>query len=207
MRTLEKILALGILTGLILKFSLISGGDILTLWTTLLLACLYYPLGFLFFNQIRLRHVFKKTAYKDLSALKVIFAIVTGIGLSVICVGSLFKLLSLTGADQMLTIGLVITVITLTISISLFLKSKGMTSKFTIWRTSIGGVLGLVLLLTPELSIIKLQYRNHPDYIRAYEKYLTDPKNESLTKEKEREYYRIILTEEEFKLYEKSAGS
>ncbi len=206
MRILEKILALGILAGLVLKFSLISGGDILTLWSTLLLACIYYPFGFLFFNQIRLRHVFKKIAYNDISALQVIFAIVTGIGLSVICVGSLFKLLSLTGANQMLTIGFVVTVITLTISAILFIKSKGIASKFTIWRTSIGGVIGLILLLTSEISIIKLQYRNHPDYIRAYEKYLENPKNEVLSQEKEREYYRIILTDEEFQLYEKNTG-
>lgn len=206
MKIVEKILVLGILTGLITKFSLIPGGDILILWSTLLLGCIYYPLGFLFFNQIRLRHVFKKDAYKDVSAMDVVLAIVTGIGLSVICVGSLFKLLSLTGADQMLIIGLAINVITFAISLFLVLERRRIANKRIVWRTSIAMVIALILLLTPELSIVKLQYRNHPDYISAYEKYLEDPKNEVLIQEKEREYYRIILTEEEFNLYEKSVG-
>jgi hypothetical protein len=204
MKIVEKILAIGILTGLILKLSLISGGDTLILWSTLLLACLYYPLGFLFFNQIRLRHVFEKDAYKDVSALDVILAIVTGIGLSIICVGALFKLLSLTGADQMLIVRLAINVIIFSISMLLFLKKRGITSKPIIWRTSIAMVIALILFLTSELSIVRLHYRNHPDYIRAYEKYLDDPKNEVLIREKEKEYYRIILTEEEFNLYENS---
>lgn len=206
MKLFEKILLVGILIGIITKFSLIPGGDILILWPTLLLACIYYPLGFLFFNQIRLRHVFKRDAYKHVSAVDVIFAIVTGIGLSIICVGSLFKLLSLTGADQMLRIGIAINVITFAISLFSLLKRRGIADKHIVWRTSIAMVFSFILLLTPQLSIVKLQYRKHPAYISAYEKYLADPNNEVLIQEKEREYYRILLTKEEFDLYEKSVG-
>ena len=206
MKILEKILAFGILISLILKFSLISGGDVLTLWTTLILACIYYTFGFLFFNQIRLRHIFKKASYKDVSALKIIFAIVTGLGLSIISLGSLFKLLNLSGADEMLMIGLIVTSIVLIISLTLFLKNNDTNSKFTLWRVSIIGGIGVILMLTSELSIVKFQYRNHPDYIDAYAKYLSDPRNEELQKKKEMEYYRIILTEEEFRMYEKSTN-
>ena len=104
MRILEKGLVFGILIALILKFSLVPGGDTLTLWTILILACIYHPLGFLFFNQIRLRHILKKTAYASVTATDIILAVVTGLGLSIVCVGLLFKLLDLTGGNQMFSL-------------------------------------------------------------------------------------------------------
>ena len=206
MKIFEKILAIAIVISLILKFSLIPGGDILTLWTTLILACIYYPFGFLFFNEIRLRHIFKKAAYKNVTVKKIIFGVLTGLGLSIICVGTIFKFLLLTGGDQMLLLGLIITSIVLIISLTLFLKNKDTNSKFILMRSSIMGGVGVILILTTELSIVKLQYRNHPDYINSYAKYLSDPKNEELRKKREMEYYRITLTEEEFKKYEKSTN-
>lgn len=130
----------------------------------------------------------------------------TGLGLSIISLGSLFKLLNLSGADEMLMIGLIVTSIVLIISLTLFLKNNDTNSKFTLWRVSIIGGIGVILMLTSELSIVKFQYRNHPDYIDAYAKYLSDPRNEELQKKKEMEYYRIILTEEEFRMYEKSTN-
>lgn len=204
MKILEKILAFGIVTALILKFTLIPGGDTLTLWTILLLACLYYPLGFLFFNQIRLRHIFKKDVYKNLTALKIVFAAVAGLGLSIVCIGILFKLLQLTGADQMLLMGLVLSIIVFVVSMFLFLKNKDVISKSVLKRISIIGGVGFFLLLTPELSIIRFQFRNHPAYIEAYANYLNDPTNDVLRKKEQVEYYRIRLSEEELKMYEKS---
>jgi hypothetical protein len=62
---------------------------------TMVLTVIYYPFGFLFFNQIRLRDIFKRAAYKDTNAYKIIIAIITGLGFSTICIGSLFKLSSL----------------------------------------------------------------------------------------------------------------
>jgi len=204
MKILERILAIGIVVALVLKFSLIPGGDIIAFSMMLVLACLYYPLGFLFFNQIRLRDIFRKVAYQDVTALRIILAIVTGLGLSTIVVGSLYKLLNYAGADAMLLIGLIVTVVVLVISLTFFLKNKDTNSKFILWRVSVIGVIGIVLLLTSELSIVKFQYRNHPDYITAYTNYLANPGNEELYKKVEFERNRIMLTDEEFKRYEES---
>lgn len=51
------------------------------------------------------------------------------------------------------------------------------------------------------MTIIKFQYRDYPDYIKAYENYLSDPKNESLKNEKDIQYYKMVMTEEEFKSF------
>jgi hypothetical protein len=206
MKILEKTLACAILLSLILKFSLVSGGDTLMLWTITILACIYYPLGFLFFNQIRLRNVFKKDSYKHLSAPKIIFAIVTGIGLSIICIGSLFKLLDFPGANQMLTIGLFVSFVVLIISLVFFIKTRDADNKFILWRVIVLGIAGIILIQTPGLSIIKLQYRNHPAYIEAYINHKADPRSEELRKKKEKEYHRIVLTEEQFNKYYQSPG-
>lgn len=204
MKNLEKILAIGVLISLILKFSLVSGGDTLALLAVTILAGLYYPLGFLFLNQIRLRHVFKKDSYKNVSALKIILAVVSGLALAIVCIGSLFKLLYLTGANEMLTIGLTFTSIILIVTLILFVKNKDTNSQFILKRLVVIGSVGAILFFLSEFSLVKLQYRNHPGYIEAYAKYLEDPRNEELQRKKELEYYRIILTEEEFKMYENS---
>ncbi len=60
---------------------------------------------------------------------------------------------------------------------------------------------GLFIYLLPILTIIKFQYRDYPDYIKAYENYLSDPKNESLKNEKDIQYYKMVMTEEEFKSF------
>jgi hypothetical protein len=199
MKILEKILALGIAIALIMKFSLIPGGDTFILWTMLTLACLYYPLGFLFLNQVRLRHIFKKDAYRNVTTARIILAVVTGIGLSSIVVGSLFKLLTLPGADNMLFMGLIMTGIALMVSVALSMTRKDAKNKFIFWRVGIIGVVGISLFLTSELSIVKFQYRNHPEYIEAYRNYLDDPGNEELYKKVELERSKIRLTEEEIK--------
>jgi hypothetical protein len=204
MKMTEKILVVAIFIALILKFSLIPGGDLLLLWATTILSCIYYPFGFLFFNQIRLRSIFKKASYQGVTGQKIFFAVVAGLGLSIICIGSLFKLLSLTGSNEMLLIGIMITSVVLVISLVAIFIKKDVNAKFILWRLGVIGIVGLVLLMTAELSIVKAQYRNHPDYIEAYAKYFTDPKNEELRKKKEVEYYKTVMTEEEFKMYEDS---
>jgi hypothetical protein len=202
MKALEKIIAFVILIALIFKFSLIPGGDVLAVWATLILTAIYYPFGFLFFNNIKLRHIFKKASYRDLPAIKIIFAAVAGIGLSIICIGALFKIIHFQGGNRMLVIGLIISGIVLIIALTRFIKRTDTGALFILRRIGIVGGIGIILLFMSELSLIKLQYRDHPAYVDAYVDYLNDPTNEELQKKRQQEYYRVILTEEEFKIYE-----
>jgi hypothetical protein len=205
MRLLEKVFAGGILIALILKFNLISGGDIFLLWSILLVTILYYPFGFLFFNQIRLRDIFKKAAYKDTNMFKIVVAFIAGLGLAIICVGSLFKLLHFRGANEMLIVGLsTILAVSLLILASIIRKDKVYSTYILVRVWMIGGV-GVVLLLFSELDLIKIQYRNHPAYIKAYAEYLRHPESEDAVRKKDMEGYKIILSEEEFKRYEEES--
>jgi hypothetical protein len=147
MRLLEKILAIGVLVSLILRFNLIPGGDISLMAATMILTIIYYPFGFLFFNQIRLRDVFKKAAYKNVTAVTIFLAIVAGIGLSTTCIGSLFKLFHFSGATEMLTIGLVTIFIASLLALVLFIKRNKIYCRFLLTRTGIVGCIGIGLLL------------------------------------------------------------
>lgn len=203
MNLLEKLLVILAVIGVILKFSFVLGGDELIFLSMSVLGCLYYLFSFLFFNRIPLRNIFKGDAYNGVSPWTIVTTAVCGLGLSIVCIGSLFKLLTLMGANQMLAIGLGITAVILIITVMRFLRKRDRTSNFILWRTGIAVIVGLTLLLTPNLSIIRLQYRNHPMYIEAYSRYLEEPTNEALIRKKDLEYHRITLTPEQFLLYEK----
>ena len=204
MKILEKFLAFSIPISLVLKFNLIPGGTTLTFWSIGILAGIYYPLGFFLFSGIRLRRIFKKDSYERLSLTKIITSIVTGLGLSIILIGSLFKFLNLAGGDKMLITGLIINSIVLGISIINFRRKSDTYYKTLFIRIAAVGSFGIIMIFISEHSIIKFQYRSHPDYVKAYMDYLNKPESEELRRKKETEYYKVILTEEDFKRYEKS---
>ncbi len=203
MKKFEKTLVVLILVSLIMKFSFIMGGDILAILSISLLILVYYPLGFAFFNQVRLRDIFKKDSYKGVSGLRVFGAIVVGMGLSATCLGILFKLENWPGSNFNLMVGLVTTLIVSIIALIKFFKSKDNYYRQILKRTAIIGGLGLLLTALPDLTLQKIQYRNHPEYIKAYEEYLSNPENKELKQKIELEHKKATMTEKEFEIYQK----
>lgn len=201
MRKLEKVLGLSIIISLFLKFQLIPYSGILLTLSLMTLALIYYPLGFAFFNEVRLRSVFKKESYKGITALRIIGAIGIGIGLSILCIGILFKLQHWGYSDINLMFGLIVTFIALIIVLIRLLKVKDNFYTKILKRIMIMGGLGLILLFTPELSIIKIQFRNHPDYITMYEAYLKNPDNEEIQTKLDIEFNKATMSEREFEKY------
>jgi hypothetical protein len=197
----EKILGIIALIGLILKITLISGGSILLTFSLMTLACLYYPFGFALFNKIGLRKIFIKESYRGLSVLKVIGSIAAGTGLSVICIGILFKLQYWKGADTNLISGLGTTLIILVVTLNKYLKTKGECYIRILKRIVIIGIVGLILICLPDLTIVKFQFRNHPEYIKAYELYKDNPNNEELRRDLHLEYIKATMSKEEYDYY------
>ena len=198
---LEKILGLVAVVSLILKLLLIPfSGTVLTI-SLLTLALIYYPLGFAFFNGIRLREILKKESYKGKSALRILGAIGVGMALSMLCVGILFKLQSWAYSNTNLSAGLFFTVIALIVVMIGLIKKKDDFHKTIFKRIIIFGGLGLFLLFIPELSIVKFQFRNHPDYIKAYEIYLQNPDNLESQEKLDYEFNKATMSEKEFNEY------
>lgn len=116
MKQTERVLIVLAVIGLIMKLSLIAGGAILLVLAISALACFYY-LGFALFNDIRLRHIFKKASYANASPGRIIGAIGASFGLSGMLVGILFRLQFWPGAAINLLAGIVLTAILLLVAL------------------------------------------------------------------------------------------
>jgi len=201
MRKLEIITGIFFLIALIFYFNLIVGDSILLFFTLAILALVYFPLGFALFNNIPLKKVFKKESYKGLSSLQIISSVVLGIALSEICLGAQSKLLHRPYAKLHLTVGVFFLFIALVLFIILFSKSKNSFSKSIITRMVIFGIFSLFLLNVSDLTLIKIQFRNHPRYIEAFQNYLKNPKSEELNVKLDIEYRRATYPKNEFDIY------
>jgi len=206
MRNTENILGLTFLAGLIMKFAFIPGAGMLITVSILSIAVMYYFLGFALFNQIPLNTIFNKDSYKGISKLRILGAVGTGIGISMICNGVLFKIQNWPSGLSTLDLGLVLTSIVLLISLYKFFKTRSNFYVLIFKRIAVIGILGLILFFTPALAIVKFQFRNHPDYIKVYEQYVNNPKDEILRQKVEIEYSKATMTDQAFEKYMKEIG-
>jgi hypothetical protein len=203
MRVLEGIVIATVALSLWMKFTLIPGGDEFTMLSLTILACFYFPLGPLFLSNISLRDLFKSFELKDMSV--IVFAGAAGMGLACIAVGCLYKMLSLVGGGFMILSGIVIVGVVLVVHVARSLIIKDPMNKVLLWRSGFGVLLGIFMMGVSELDIVKLQYRDHPAYVEAYVQYREDLSDES-RKKLDLEYHRVILTAEEFAVYEDSVS-
>lgn len=72
------------------------------------------------------------------------------------------------------------------------------------WTAFIGLVLTSGFASIHEKDTVNWRYRNHPEFIQAYEWHTLDPENYELRQQMMQEHYRIVLTEEEFRKYQES---
>jgi len=79
-----------------------------------------------------------------------------------------------------------------------WIKSKNETYKRILSRTLIIGGFGLIMVMIPSLTITKVQFRNHPDYIKVYEAYLQDQDNEEIREKLDIEFNKVTMSEKEF---------
>lgn len=180
MKKTEKIFVTLSIISLVLNFLLILGGGILTVLTLSTLSMIYFYLGFALFNDIRLRKIFQKDSYKEISYLRILGAVGAGLSLSITTLGLMFKFQSWPGAEISLGAGL-FCLLTVTI-IGLIKYSKIKSDYYTriFKRAAIFGGLGLIVILTPRTSWVELKYRNHPAYVDVLKKAMADPNNQEL---------------------------
>jgi len=180
MRRTELIFATLSIIALGLDLLLIPGGGVLTVLTLSTLSMIYFYLGFALFNDIRLRKIFKKDSYKEISSLRILGAVGAGLALSMTTIGLMFKFQSWPGADFNLGAGLLGLLIVTIIGLTKYSKNKSDYYPRIFKRAAIFGGLGLLLFLTPKTSWVELKYRNHPEYVDALKKAMANPNNKEL---------------------------
>nr|WP_294936502.1 hypothetical protein [uncultured Flavobacterium sp.] len=168
-----------VLTIASLSFFLIDfpGGTLFTVLQLTTISLLYFVLGFAIFNSIRLRRIFKKESYQNVSGLRIVGAIGTGMTLSIVIIGILFTVMQWPGASFNLLIGLVFTAIISLVSIIKYLMSKSAYYKKILVRTLGFGAVAFALFSIPKITWIEIKYKNHPAVIEAYQKAFADPDN------------------------------
>ena len=101
----------------------------------------------------------------------------TGIVLSILTNSILFKFLRWSGAEKMLMVGLAMgTVLIVFYEFRYFQTKSNVYSKILI-RLVVFAVVGLCLFPISNTQILKLKYRNYPNYINAVREYEANPDN------------------------------
>ena len=185
MKKTERILLIIALVAILLKFMLIAGSGLLITLALLSLAIIYYLLSFAFFNNTPLKEIFKKQSYNGISVLRIIGTIGFGLSLSTVVVGILFVLQSWNGGRMYLLSGLITLLLCTIVAIFRWIKNRSNSYNVLFSRAAIMGCIGLLLQLTPEMTLFKVLHRNHPAYVEAVRNLKNDPNNEELQAEVE----------------------
>ena len=197
MKRFEKIFGVAFVVALIFQFYLIPGRGLLITLVLTILACFYYFFGFAFFNNIKLKNIFSSKSYEGISALRIIGSIATGWILSIVCIGILFKIMHWTGRITLLLAGSIMIFLLTSSVLYRFFQTKSNFYKTIFLRITIIGGLGILLFFTSDLTLTKIKYRNYPDYVKAYERYLDNPQSIDAKRQYDIEFNRVVLHKEE----------
>lgn len=187
MKKTEIVIIASCLLAVILNFALVPGGILLTILSFTLLSVIYFNLGFLLFNNIRLRNAFKSESYKGIKSSRMIGAIGTGFALSLIVIGVLFKLLSWPGSAVVILVGVFFTGVVVLISTIKYLTSKNPFYMPVLIRAGGLLIIGGSLMFVSSGDIMDFKYRNHPTYYQALKAWQADPDNTELREKMEEE--------------------
>jgi hypothetical protein len=201
MKRTEIILVILLFIGLTFKvFFIPLAGTILTL-SIMSLAIMYEFLSFAFFNGIRLKTLLIKDSYKETTVLRIIGSVVTGVGLSCVLIGILFKIQNWPLANNTLSAGLFFLTPVLIIAAFKLIRTRAPFYARILLRASITTAAGILFLILSTTDLVKIKFRNHPDYIKAYEQYIVNPQNDSLRKNLDLEFNKMFMDEETFNEY------
>lgn len=183
MKQTEIIIGVTILLLMILRlFFTYSYAALLITLLTLLLSMLYVVFGFGLLNQIRFRNLFKKESYKDVSILRLLGAMVTGIVLSILAISILFKFQRWPYGNIILLIGLVSLLPIITSVIFKFFAHKNRFYRTLLIRLSLVSVIAVFFLFIKPETLLELKFRDFPEYVEAAKNEMNDPENIELQK-------------------------
>ena len=166
----EKILSIIFLIGLIFKLNNWPASSIILIIPLITLAVIYFFGAFYFF------------ADKTIKRSNIALSIISGIFVSIIPIGILFKLQIWVGGEMYLYYGIIsgVIVLSITLVLSFINKKSDLKSyfKLMIIRTLILTILSFVFLKVSSKNIIRIQHRSNPEFAEIKIKYLLEPDGE-----------------------------
>lgn len=188
MRVLEKVLVVLVIAGMIMRLFDIPSHSLFFVFPALGLACLYFLLGPLLFNGIRLRDIVKKMAYQNTKGKEMILAAILGLFLSIVVTGVIFKWMSWPNGNKMILIGGVSTSV---LMILILVLSNNTFKKSALFRVIPLLLISGILFSFSTYQVSKWVMRDHPEIVQTLEKIENDPWDSEL---------RLKLRELELKL-------
>jgi len=142
MKRFEIILGIVFLIAVILKIAHLPGAGILLTISLTSLACFYF--FFAIFKNVSQENTFSKKSHKGIPILRIIGSFGAWWGISVFCIGILFKLMHFPGEKMILLVGIITIFVVAIIALVKFLQSKSDLYKTILLRIAIIGGLGLL---------------------------------------------------------------
>lgn len=155
---LERTLVVFLVISLILNFLVIQYSAILLLLSSTSLAFFYFYFGKAIFNGIEIQNSFKKESYKEIPNLIITISKIAGIGISLVCIGAMFKLNYWIYSTMLSLIGLGITFVLSIVTLIGWRKSNNDTYQRIFIRVVVVSFIGLIIALTPVSSFTKQEY-------------------------------------------------
>jgi hypothetical protein len=175
MNKIEKILGFGAIFFMLLRLIInYPYSALLIALSTFILSLIYLFFSFKLLKGNKEESVGKKSSLRETGI------ILTGISLSLVVIGILYKFLSWSYGNWILMYGLLFLIIILIISIFKFSQTKAEFYKNLVVRIVIIGGFGALMLFTKNETLLEIKYRNFPDYVEAEKKLMQDPMNKEL---------------------------
>ena len=195
MKKTEIILAVIALVGLLFKCFHLPFGGLLTTISFFGLACFYMYFSFALFNNIPFKKLFKKESYTaDISEVldyRILIAVFSGVSLSIMLAGLLYYFMFWPNSFFMISVGITLLFIIMIISLIRFFKTKSTFYTRIFIRMAVIGGIALFFRLMPNTTWLEIQYREHPEYIKAMKNLWKDPNNIELQKEVDEYWYNM----------------
>lgn len=151
----------------------------IVIFSSLLLAIIYFLFGFLLLNNKHIYKIFNKSTYENLSALKITMGAILGIILSNILSGLLFKLMLWPGANAMLMVSGLTIILGLMFLVIVQLVTRKIefvhNLRYFIWMVCFA-----IMCFMPYRTLIEARYlEEYPDYSNAMSRYYENNTDEN----------------------------
>lgn len=187
MRKAEKLLLSLFFIGLIFKLFHLPGASPILIISLSGLSFFYFYFGILLFNNRKLSGFLKRTSYNGLSPKRILASLALGFSLSVLSIGSLFKIEIWPGSSTMVMLGLLVLIVFFVV---LSISNKGF-DKSVYTRALIIGGLSFCINWIPTDTQIDFYYRDNPQLAELMKALQKDPGNETLHKKIDEEFNKL----------------
>lgn len=169
-------LSITFILALLFKFFHLPGGSVLLVLSLLTLSLVYFPFAFYFMCN------------KTIKQQNIPFSVLTGMFFSVAVTGILFKIQYWPGSTILLGIAIVPVIVILIVSAILFRKSAQELIRYyrnMIIRAGIITFFTVLFFVVSGNTLLKIQYRNDPEYVRLMIQRSSNPNNTEFEKQLE----------------------